>query len=52
MKGDATGKIWLEPSVAIAYLKGFSNAEERDIMDTLAQHSENFKAKWYEYFGQ
>lgn len=49
-KGNASGKIWLEPSVLVAYLKGFSNAEEKDIMNILDDHSENFKQKWYEYF--
>jgi len=49
-KGNASGKIWLEPSILIAYLNGFTNAEEKDIMALLNDHSENFKQKWYEYF--
>jgi hypothetical protein len=49
-KGSATGKIWLEPSVVIAYLKGFSKNEEKDIIDAIVTHSENFKQKWYEHF--
>lgn len=49
-KGNASGKIWLEPSISIAYLNGFSNAEQKDIMAIIDDHSENFKQKWYEYF--
>lgn len=49
-KGNASGKIWLEPSILIAYLNGFTNAEEKDIMTIINDHSENFKQKWYEHF--
>jgi hypothetical protein len=51
-KGDANGKIWLEPSVNINYLIGFSSSEEKDIIDTIQTHSETFKMKWHEYFGK
>ena len=29
-KGDANGKIWLEPDIKIEYWIGFSNSEQRD----------------------
>jgi hypothetical protein len=49
-KGEANGEIWLEPSIKVAYLIGFNNSEEKDILDTIQQHSENFKNKWNEHF--
>lgn len=51
-KGDANGKIWLEPSIRIEYLIGFTNAEEKVILEAVEAHSENFKNKWNEYFGK
>lgn len=51
-KGDANGKIWLEPDIKIEYLIGFSNSEQKDILDIIQKNSENFKNKWNEYFDQ
>ena len=50
IKGRASGKFWLEPTVELAYLVGFSKAEEKDINNIVQMHSENFKIKWHEYF--
>ncbi|MGV3527366.1 MAG: DUF4160 domain-containing protein [Flavisolibacter sp.] len=49
-KGDAEGKIWLEPEVKTAFLHGFSSAEIHDIIRLIGEHGELFKMKWYEYF--
>lgn len=51
-KGNANGKIWLEPSIEIEYLFGFSNSEQKDIIENVQANSENFKKKWNEYFGK
>lgn len=51
-KGDAYGKIWLEPSIEPDYLIGFTNSEQKDILEVVHAHSENFKKKWNEYFGK
>jgi hypothetical protein len=51
-KGDAEGKIWLEPNLTAAYFRGFSGAEQNDIMDIALTNSKNFLKKWYEYFAQ
>jgi hypothetical protein len=51
-KGDADGKIWLVPELSVCYFEGFSNAEEKDIMQITEAHYEQFKAKWNEYFNQ
>lgn len=51
-KGDANGKIWLEPSIEIDYLIGFSNSDKKDILEAIQIHSEIFKKKWNEYFSK
>jgi hypothetical protein len=51
-KGDANGKIWLEPSIEIEYLIGFSNSEQKDILEAVQINSEKFKKKWNDYFGK
>lgn len=51
-KGDATGKIWLEPAIQVAYLYGFTNSEEKIIRETVEANFEIFKSKWHEYFNQ
>ena len=51
-KGGASGKVWLEPVMEIAYLHGFTNSEEKDILKIMETHSQDFKTKWYEYFSK
>jgi hypothetical protein len=51
-KGDAEAKIWLEPTMAVAYFRGFNSGEQNDIMDITAENLKSFLNKWYEYFGQ
>lgn len=51
-KGSAYGKVWLEPSIMADYLIGFTNAEQRDILEAVQTKAENFKKKWNEYFGK
>lgn len=52
MKGEAEGKIWLEPVLEIAYLHRFTNSEEKDILEIVESNKEQFKRKWYEYFNK
>jgi hypothetical protein len=51
-KADANGKIWLEPSISIEYLSGFTKSEEREILEIVDANVDNFKNKWNEYFTQ
>ena len=44
-KGSASGKMWLEPAIEKAYLSGFTNGEEKDILKIMESHSECFKTK-------
>jgi hypothetical protein len=50
-KGAANGKIWLEPAATIAYLHNFTNSEIRSIEAIITAHTDDFKNKWYEFFG-
>lgn len=51
-KGNSNGKIWLEPSIVIAYLYGFNNNDEKTILQIIQTHYTQFKNKWYEYFSK
>jgi hypothetical protein len=51
-KGDAEGKIWLEPALSVAYFRGFSTGEQNEIMDITSGNLKSFIKKWYEYFGK
>jgi len=49
-KGDAEGKVWLEPSMEAVYFRGFTSREQNEIMDITRINLKNFIKKWYEYF--
>jgi hypothetical protein len=51
-KDNAEGKVWLEPEIKIAYMHNFNNAEQRNIMEIVFEHYEEFKNKWNEYFNK
>ncbi|HEX8279236.1 MAG TPA: DUF4160 domain-containing protein [Segetibacter sp.] len=51
-KGNAAGKVWLEPEIDVAYFKGFTNSEERFIQEIVKTRNEEFKTKWHEYFAK
>lgn len=51
-KGDADGKIWLEPTIEIAYMHVFSIKEIKEIMQLVEKNLEQFKSKWNEYFSK
>lgn len=50
VKGDANGKIWLEPEIAVSNLHGFTNAELKTIWQMVHQNQLMIKSKWYEHF--
>lgn len=52
VKGNAEGKLWLEPSIKVVYLHGFTAAEERDILEIVQANHEPFRQKWNEYFNK
>ena len=49
-KGEAIGKLWLEPNIDIVYLRGFTSKEENQILKIVNDRAESFKNKWNEYF--
>jgi hypothetical protein len=51
-KGDAEGKIWLEPLMSVAYFKSFNTREQNDILEIVEKNFQIFIQKWYEYFGK
>lgn len=51
-KGDAQGKIWLVPVLEVAFMMGFTNSEEKLIMEIVASNLEIFKQQWNEYFNK
>ena len=51
-KGNAEGKIWLEPKCEIAFLHGFANSEQKDIRKIVIDNYDTLKIKWNEYFNK
>lgn len=51
-KGDGNGKVWLEPTIEVEYLYGFSKTDERSILIFMQANFENFKLKWHAYFAR
>jgi hypothetical protein len=49
-KGDAEGKIWLEPSILVSYFKGCNAREQSDVIQIIRENFSLFIQKWYEYF--
>lgn len=50
VKGDANGKIWLEPEIAVAYFHNFTKSEEKDILTAIETNFVIIKSKWDEHF--
>ena len=51
-KGNAAGKIWLEPELEVAYFYRFTKSEERTIQEIVKSHINEFKIKWHEHFSK
>lgn len=51
-KAENSGKIWLEPSVNIVYMHGFTNKEIKKIEQIIKDNLVTLVKKWDEYFGQ
>jgi hypothetical protein len=51
-KGNAEGKVWLEPSISVAYFKGFSSREQNEIINISRKNLLVFVQNWYGYFGK
>ena len=51
-KGNANGKVWLEPEISIAYMHEFTTRETRQIMEIITNEIVTLKKKWNEYFSK
>lgn len=51
-KGSGEMKIWLEPVLKTAWVKGFTSKEESTAWQIAVENEQLFKNKWYEYFSQ
>lgn len=49
-KAEGRGKYWTEP-VEKCYMKNFTKQEEKKAEEIVLEEQENFRQKWYEYFG-
>ena len=51
-KGNANGKVWLEPEISIAYMHEFTTRETRQIMEIITDEIVTLKKKWNDYFSK
>lgn len=51
-KGNANGKVWLEPNIAITYMYDFTSAEQKNVMEIIRDNYATLINKWNEYFNQ
>jgi len=49
-KGDAEGKVWIDPEIKTEFMIGFNPREKREILEIIKNNLETFKKKWYDYF--
>lgn len=51
-KGDAEGKIWLEPTFERVFMHGFTPQEEKRLIEIAYRKQGYFKKRWYAFFKQ
>ncbi len=51
-KAEASGKIWLQPSIEEEYFYSFSSREIKEVKSIVIEHVELLKSAWNEYFEQ
>lgn len=51
-KGEKEAKIWLEPSIEVAYNYGFSSKEIKVLLQIVKEHENDFRTKWDNHFRQ
>lgn len=52
VKGNAEGKLWLEPKLSAAFFINFTVREKREIMAHAQKNYFLLKRKWNEHFGK
>ncbi len=51
-KAEKNAKYWLEPTIEMAYNKGFSTKELSFIEEILEKYGDEFKIKYQQHVGQ
>lgn len=50
-KGDNEAKIWIDPTIAVAYNDGFNAKSLRDLLEIIQQNRGRITRAWHAYFG-
>lgn len=50
-KGDCEAKLWVEPSIAVAYNDGFNARQLRGLLELVKDNEARIKRAWHDYFG-
>ncbi|CAD5254261.1 MULTISPECIES: DUF4160 domain-containing protein [unclassified Imperialibacter] len=48
-KGDASGKLWIKPDIAVFYLKGFKQKEKRQLLKLAEENIAQLTEYWDAY---
>ena len=51
-KGENIAKVWLEPTIELAYNHGFTSKEIKFIILTIVENERAIKDKWNCHFGK
>ncbi len=50
-RGDAEAKVWLRPTVELAYNDGFDARTLREVLNLVRTHRGRIERAWHEFFG-
>lgn len=50
--GGKEAKLWVQPSVRIAFCQGFSRAEQAELVRVVELHAKTIRSAWNEHFGE
>lgn len=51
-KGEASAKIWLEPTVALSESYDMTSAELKELVSVVEEHKDLITRSWHEHFGE
>jgi len=49
-KGNRIGKVWLQPTIKVAYMNGFTSKEEKRIIKIISEKIVDLRDSWNEHF--
>ncbi|TAN06147.1 MAG: DUF4160 domain-containing protein [Rhodanobacteraceae bacterium] len=50
-KGDNEAKIWIEPTVTVAYNDGYNARALRELLELVENNCGRIARSWHDYFG-